>query len=147
VEPKQMHRTLATNCLTIMSELLKQDLFGGEYTGTLGASAAGSQLERFLPLEVQYACINWVHHLQKGHTWITVDSTAISFLKLHLLHWLEAMGWMQRITEAIDMIVSLKSMVHVISAHPNSVKLVNMRSRHLYVTILIVLKIALIWEV
>jgi hypothetical protein len=102
-----------------MSELLKQDVFGGEYPETLGASAAVSQRERFLPLEVQYACINWMHHLQKGYTWVVTDSPAISFLKAHLLHWLEAMSWMQRITEAIDMIVSLKSMVHVRSAHPN----------------------------
>ena len=119
VEPKQIHRTLATNCVTIMSELLKQDVFGGEYTGTLGASAAGSQLDRFLPLEVQYACINWVHHLQNGHTGVTMDSPAINFLNAHLLDWLEAMGWMQKITEAIDMIVSLKSMSHVRSAYPN----------------------------
>jgi hypothetical protein len=119
VEPKQMHRRLATNCVTIMSELLKQDVFGGEYTGTIGASPTGSQLERFLPLEVQYACTNWVQHLQKGHTWVPMDSLGliISFLRAHLLHWLEAMGWMQRITEAIDMIVSLKSMIHVRSAH------------------------------
>jgi hypothetical protein len=123
VEPKQMHRTLATNCMTIMSELLKQDELGGVSTATRGASATGSQLDRFLPLEVQYACINWVHHLQKGHTWIPMNSLglAISFLEAHLLHWLEAMGWIQRITEAIDMIVSLKSMFHVRSAHPNPV--------------------------
>jgi hypothetical protein len=62
-----------------------------------------------------------MHHLQMSDTRIAVDDPAISFLKERLLHWLEAMGWMQKITEAINMIVSLNSMVHVKLVHPNSV--------------------------
>jgi hypothetical protein len=85
-----------------------------------------------------------MHHLQMSDTRIAVDDPAISFLKERLLHWLEAMGWMQKITEAINMIVSLNSMVHVKLVHPNSVWLINMLSRHLPVTILVVLKCALI---
>jgi hypothetical protein len=118
VEPKQMHETLAARCMTIMSRLLKQDMSGAEFTGALSVSALDSYAEH---LEVQYAFKNWVQHLQNNHIQITTDGPAISFLKTHLLHWLEAMGRMQRITEAIDMIVSLKLMVHGRSVHANSI--------------------------
>jgi hypothetical protein len=144
VEPKQLHGMLAVNCIKIMSECLKQDMSGGDYTETLSPDAARSKVEHFLPFEIKYACVNWVHHVQMSETRIAVDGPAISFLKERLLHWVEAMGWMQRITEAIDMIVSLSSMVHVKLVHPNSVLLIDMLSRHLHVTILVVLKCALI---
>jgi hypothetical protein len=35
------------------------------------------------------------------------------FLREHLLHWLEALGWMQKVSEGIHAIISLESMISV----------------------------------
>jgi hypothetical protein len=61
VEPKQVHGMLAVNCIKIMSEFLKQDMSGADYTEKLSPDAARSKVEQFLPFEIKYACVNWVH--------------------------------------------------------------------------------------
>jgi hypothetical protein len=37
------------------------------------------------------------------------------FLQEHLLHWLEALGWMQKVSEGIYAIISLESITTVAS--------------------------------
>jgi hypothetical protein len=51
-----------------MSNSLKLDICRQEAPGTLIANVASSQIEECLPLEVQYACLYWIHYLQKSDT-------------------------------------------------------------------------------
>jgi len=109
VNEKEAHRTLLANCIRLMSESLKQDICGVGAPGTLVANVESSWVEQCLPPEVQYACLYWVQHLQKSGELLHDDHQAHQFLQVHLLHWLEALVWMRKMSEGILAIISLES--------------------------------------
>jgi len=74
-----------------------------------------SWVEKCLPPEVQYACLYWVQHLQRGGSQVQDGGEAYRFLQAHLLHWLEALGWMGKISEGIQAILSLEA--HILVSH------------------------------
>jgi len=96
VDEKQAHQTLADRCIELMSTSLKQDICGLDAPGVLVAEVESSQVEQCLPPEVQYACLYWVEHLQKGDARLRDNDKVHQFLQTHLLHWLEALSWMQK---------------------------------------------------
>ncbi|PQE16458.1 WD40 YVTN repeat-like-containing protein [Rutstroemia sp. NJR-2017a WRK4] len=110
VDEKQMHQALAFNCIKLMSTFLKQDVCGQKAPGTLVADV-GIRIEDYLPPEVRYACIYWIEHIQKGGTQLHDNDEVSQFLKVHLLHWLEALSWVGKISEGIIAISSLESYI------------------------------------
>jgi hypothetical protein len=119
VEEHQAHRTLADNCIRLMSSSLKQDLCGQDAPGTRVANVESSRIEQCLPAEVQYACLYWIQHLQKSGAQLCDNDEVHQFLQIHLLHWLEALSWMQKISEGVLAIASLESiaLVSIIAAY------------------------------
>jgi hypothetical protein len=113
VDEKQAHQTLAANCIRLMSTSLKEDIYGLGAPGVLVTNISSSQVEQCLPPEVQYACLNWVHHLQKCDTRLYDNDQVHQFLQVHLLHWLEALSWTRKVSEGIYAITSLESIAHV----------------------------------
>jgi hypothetical protein len=113
VDGKQAHWTLAVNCIQIMSISLKQDICGVHAPGTLVADIESNQVEQYLPPEVQYACLYWIQHLGKSGAQLCDNSHVHRFLKVHFLHWLEAMSWMQKISEGILGLISLEKIALV----------------------------------
>ncbi|PMD34464.1 WD40 repeat-like protein [Hyaloscypha variabilis F] len=109
VDEKQAHRILAENCISLMSATLKQDICGLGTQDVLATDLKSSQLEQCLPSEVQYACLYWVQHLQKSNIQLYDNDQVHRFLQTHLLHWLEALSWMQNILEGVRAILSLES--------------------------------------
>jgi hypothetical protein len=113
VNEKQAHQTLATNCIRLMSISLKQDICHQRTPGVLVTDVESSQVEQGLSPEVQYACLYWVQHLEKSGAQLYDNDQVHQFLKVHLLHWLEALSWMRRISEGILAIYSLESVALV----------------------------------
>ncbi|KAF2395522.1 purine and uridine phosphorylase [Trichodelitschia bisporula] len=111
VDEKQAHQSLSAHCMRLMSKSLKQDLLGIGRPGAPATEIENDRLERCLPAEVQYACLYWIQHAQKGGSQLRDDDQVHRFLKEHLLHWLEALGWMQKVSEGFHAIVSLESMI------------------------------------
>lgn len=109
VDEKQAHRILAESCIRLMSTSLKQDICGLGTQELLVTDIKRSQIEQCLPSEVQYACLYWVQHLQKSDIQLYDIEQVYLFLQTHLLHWLEALSWMQNISEGILAILSLES--------------------------------------
>jgi hypothetical protein len=97
VDKKQAHQTLAESCIRLMSNTLKRDICQQKAPGTLAADVESSQRERCLPLEVKYACLYWVKHLQNSGAQVCNEGEVYEFLRVHLLHWLEALGWIGNI--------------------------------------------------
>ncbi|PQE18240.1 vegetative incompatibility het-e-1 protein [Rutstroemia sp. NJR-2017a BBW] len=114
VDEKQVHQTLAFNCIKLMSTFLKQDVCGQEAPGTLVTDVERIQIEKCIPSEVRYACIYWIQHLQKGGTQLQDNDQVYQFLQVHLLHWLEALSWIGKISEGIVVISSLESYISAI---------------------------------
>jgi hypothetical protein len=119
VEEKQAHRTLAAQCIQLMSQHLKQDICGVKQPGSLVVDIDPTVVAQYLPPEVQYACLYWAQHLQRGDTSLHDDGEEHLFLQDHLLHWLEALGWMGKVSEGVHAISSLNLFVSVsISLNP-----------------------------
>jgi hypothetical protein len=113
VDKKQAHRKLAESCMRLMSTSLKQDVCRQEAPGTLVADVENSRIEQCLPSEVKYACLYWIQHLQKSGALLYDNDQVHQFLQVHLLHWLEALGWIGKTSEGIHAILSLEAQIPV----------------------------------
>ena len=60
-----------------------------------------------LPPEVQYACQYWVHHLKESKHNIEDDGPVHTFLTNHLLHWLEVLSLLGRLSDGVLLIRTL----------------------------------------
>jgi hypothetical protein len=112
IDEKQTHQALVTECIRLMS-YLKKDICGQEAPGTLIVNVESCRIEQHLPLEVRYACLYWVQHQQRSGSKAYDGEGAHQFLQTHLLHWLEALGWMSKTSEGIQAILSLETFVLV----------------------------------
>jgi hypothetical protein len=109
VDEKQVHRTLASNCIQLMSEKLRRDICGLRSPGALAAEVQQETIQQRLPAELQYACLYWVQHVQKSETRLQDDVEVHVFLQKHLLHWLEALNLLRKISDGILALISLDS--------------------------------------
>jgi hypothetical protein len=113
VDEKLAHKKLAEHCVQLMSNLLKKDICGVVIPGTFVIDIERSQVDKHLSPEVQYACLYWIQHVLKSDPQIQDNGHVHQFLQHYFLYWLEALGWMQNISEAILGIVSLESIALV----------------------------------
>jgi hypothetical protein len=119
VDEKRTHRDLADRCIRLMSTLerdicgLDRDASGVRAPGVLTNDIDSSRVEQYLSPEIQYACLYWVQHLQRGDAHLHDNSQVYEFLKERFLYWFEALGWMRKISEGIVAIASLESMIVV----------------------------------
>jgi hypothetical protein len=113
VDERQAHQTLADNCIRLMSNSLQQDVCGQQAPGTLVTDVERSRIEQCLPPEVKYACLYWIQHLQKSSAQLHDNDHVHQFLKVHLLHWLEALGWIGKTSEGIRAILALETQIQV----------------------------------
>ena len=65
VNEKEAHRSLAENCLRLMSGSLKRDVCDLRAPGALASEVDIYQVQHCLPADLQYACCYWVQHLQQ----------------------------------------------------------------------------------
>jgi NACHT domain-containing protein len=113
IDEKQANEILADRCIQLMSTSLKEDISGVTIPGTLVIDVPSSRVEQSIPSEVQYACVHWVEHLQKSGIQLQDNDNVDQFLRKHLLHWLEALSWIQKMSEGILEIISLESIASV----------------------------------
>ncbi len=113
VDEKQMHLEMAENCLRLISNKLKRDICGLHNPSAFMADVGSDRVEQFLPPEVQYACIYWVQHLQKGGAQLHDNDQVHQFLREHLLHWLEVFSLTRKMSEGVLAITSLQSVIPV----------------------------------
>jgi hypothetical protein len=113
VDEKKAHQMLAAGCIQLMSQTLKKDICEMHAPGSQASQVESTWIEKCLPPEVQYACLYWVQHLQRSGSQIQDGGKVHRFLQAHLLHWLEALGWMHKTSEAIQAILSFESYILV----------------------------------
>ena len=110
IDENEANEILANHCLQCMTTSLKQDICGVHYPGVLVSNIEHSIVEQFLSVELQYSCLYWVQHLQKDSMHLKDNGKVHLFLKKHLLHWLEALSWMQRIPDGVLSTIQLDSL-------------------------------------
>ncbi|KKZ62642.1 hypothetical protein EMCG_03052 [[Emmonsia] crescens] len=126
IKEEAAHSNLLSKCLDLISKHLKQDICELQHPGTSVADVKQSTLETFLPPDVQYACKYWIHHLQKSQIDLHDDGEVHTFLRKHLLHWVEALSLTGNMPDAIVMVGLLESsLVHKSDTSPCLFSLVN----------------------
>ena len=113
VDEKNSHEIIATRCLELMNNCLRQNICCLECPGKLRNEIDKKILRDCLPQEVQYACQYWVRHLEQGGRRICDQDEVYVFLQQHFLHWLEALAIMGKISESIALIGMLQSRIAV----------------------------------
>jgi hypothetical protein len=113
VDERRTHEIVATKCLRLMSESLKENICGLQSPGILRTEIDHVAINDNLPAEIQYACCHWVYHLKYSGSQIPDHGTIHSFLSKHLLHWLEALSLIGRLHESIAIISTLITLVDV----------------------------------
>ena len=96
-----------------MSNKLKKDICNLRPPGALATEVDENRIEQFIPDELQYACRYWVQHLQESINPLINNGDVHSFLRRHLLCWLEALSLLRKTSEGISALRSLESLVKV----------------------------------
>ena len=94
-----------------MSTSLKQDICGLRAPSILAADVESSRVEQALPPELRYTCLYWIQHLQQSCVQLCDNDQVHQFLQEHLLHWLEALTWIGKISDSILAISSLETQI------------------------------------
>jgi hypothetical protein len=113
VDEKQAHQRLVDNCLQLLLTYLRKDICEVDAPGMLATRIESSRVEQCLPLELQYACLYWIQHLQKSGAQLHDHDQVHRFLREHFLHWFEALGWIGKVSEGIHAIGLLESFASV----------------------------------
>lgn len=113
IDSVQTHRRLAQQCAQRLnrSGTLLKDLCNLRKPGSQRASVNKQRVADSINADVAYACHYWVWHLAEGEEEIVDNGFVHQFLKSHLLHWLEALSWLGRLSSAVDSICTLQSLV------------------------------------
>ncbi|KAK3994174.1 hypothetical protein QBC44DRAFT_306366 [Cladorrhinum sp. PSN332] len=107
IDEAKYHKTLAERCIQVMGQHLERDICGLKMPGMLRSEVDQQTINAHLPPEVQYACQYWVHHLKESKHNIEDDGPVHTFLTSHLLHWLEALSLLGRLSDGILLIRTL----------------------------------------
>ncbi|PTB63658.1 hypothetical protein BBK36DRAFT_1179956, partial [Trichoderma citrinoviride] len=99
----KVHTFLTTQCIKLLRGALRENICKLKSPGTYRSEVAEETIQMSLSQEIQYACRFWIYHLMKcglhpigGDDWHT-------FLSSHLLHWVEALSWLERTSEIVSM--------------------------------------------
>lgn len=93
-------------CVQLMENSLKQDICSLDTYGVSVTDVGISQVQQCLPQEAQYASLCWTRHLEKNDGRLYHDDQVHQFLLMHVLHWLETLSWMRKVSEWIHAIAS-----------------------------------------
>ncbi|KAL2197927.1 hypothetical protein P885DRAFT_68124 [Corynascus similis CBS 632.67] len=107
VDERKCHKTLVDRCIQLMQKHLEKDICNLQSPGKLRSEIDWQIISTGVPTEVQYACQYWVYHIKESGGNVRDGSLVHSFLTRHLLHWLEALGLLGRISESIGMVDDL----------------------------------------
>ena len=133
---RDIHYTIFSRSLQVMSRTLRRDVYS-----LLSPGISIDQVKQPDPdplAAARYSCLYWVDHLldcntrgnsnddlkdggsvywiqylQKSGAQLHDNDQDHQFLQVHLLHWLEALGWMGNIFEGVLAITSLESITLV----------------------------------
>lgn len=107
IDEAQYHQKLADRCIQLLHQHLRRDICGLKVPGKLRSEVDQQTINAALPPEAKYACQYWVHHLKESKYSLRDGGLVHNLLKSHLLHWLEVLGLLGRISEGVGMVDDL----------------------------------------
>jgi hypothetical protein len=113
IDERKVHLSLIARCINVMEQGLKKNICNLDGDGAQPIEVHRNCINHRLPPELQYACRYWVEHLVQSGEPATGMVITIPFLKMHFLHWVEAMCLLGIVSEALAMMRLLQSVAHV----------------------------------
>ncbi|KAK6348667.1 hypothetical protein TWF718_006455 [Orbilia javanica] len=111
IDEKERHTAIFIGCLHLLSGSLRQDICKIKRDGALRTEISRESIERCLPPDVQYACCYLVHHMELSGFSIHDGDQVHDFLLEHFLHWFEALSILEKSSDIIIQLRSLKTLV------------------------------------
>ena len=115
INKQQTHKFLATKCLELLSNSgqLRENICNQESLGVKRSDVRDEHISTAIPAEIAYACLHWVYHLREAGESLLNDGTAYRFLRVHLLHWIEALSWLGNLSSFVSLLASLRTLTDV----------------------------------
>lgn len=113
VDEKAAHKLLLISCLRLLSAALKENICDLDSPRILLTEVEESHIQQSITPAVQYACLYWVQHLQRSGIEVYDRDLVDTFVREHLLHWLEALCWMGKAAESVQAVTCLQSIASV----------------------------------
>ncbi|RBR24677.1 uncharacterized protein FIESC28_02450 [Fusarium coffeatum] len=110
VDEKQSHGRISAGCLRILKSSLKEDICGLVAPGIARSEVTARRVSSCISPDLEYACRYWVTHLTKAPDLIIRSEDILPFLEHHLLHLLECLSFIDRLSEIYVMIQGLQAM-------------------------------------
>ncbi|KAL2673544.1 hypothetical protein Neosp_011986 [[Neocosmospora] mangrovei] len=127
VDATETHALLVLKCIDRMKRKddgarkgLRRGMFDDKDYGQ-ATDGFGKTISKVIPLDLEYACLNWVYHLQQCNKPINVKGDkallqkvsdllqkAKSFLEKHFLHWVETLSLLGKLSEGVSSIRQLR---------------------------------------
>ncbi|KAJ5947417.1 hypothetical protein N7466_000432 [Penicillium verhagenii] len=117
VDKSQAHHTMTIQCLRVLCQILRKNICELQSDGTKRAEVDRQTINKYLPLDLQYACRYWAFHFAQCTDIHGIMNTALSFLGEHFLHWVEALSLLGFASE-IGGIISTLQMAISVERHP-----------------------------
>lgn len=111
VDEKQTQQRLTARCLYVCDSLRK-NMCGLSYSAKR-AEIDRQTIDHCLSPELQYSCRYWAHHLTQSKDPVAEIGNALSFLQKHFLHWVEVMSILGLVSEVVEIINLLPSVLYV----------------------------------
>ncbi|KAK4078309.1 uncharacterized protein Triagg1_3325 [Trichoderma aggressivum f. europaeum] len=112
VDEQETHQIIMLRCLELLStDNLQKDICDLRRPGALRLEIEQERIDTHFPPEMQYACLYWVYHLKESGGTVRDHDQVHYFLIRHLLHWIEALSLLGRISESVSMLDSLLDIV------------------------------------
>ncbi|KAH8679631.1 vegetative incompatibility protein HET-E-1 [Tricladium varicosporioides] len=109
IDKKVVHREMYMNCLRVMTLYLRRDICNLRRPGADISELSRSEVDKHIQPHVQYACRFWVYHYKRSDLGIDSYCNIEKFLRIHFLHWLEALALLGCASDAVVMIHMLDS--------------------------------------
>ncbi|CAK40796.1 uncharacterized protein An11g07530 [Aspergillus niger] len=107
VNKTETHEMLIRHCFSVFQSL-KRNICSLPSEGTERVEVDRHTIDTYIPLELQYACRYWTHHLVQCAEPARMEHDTLSFLRKHFLHWVEAMGLLGFTSEILGMLTRLQ---------------------------------------
>ncbi|KAJ5091223.1 WD-repeat protein [Penicillium alfredii] len=113
INAEEVHGDLFTRCLRILLGHLRRNMCGLSRPGTRARVVSKVNVDKCIPVPVQYACRYWIYHLRRSAIDPREHSDIMEFFETRYLFWLETLALMGRLPDGVTMILELEKMLAV----------------------------------
>ncbi|KAF2859222.1 hypothetical protein K470DRAFT_271788 [Piedraia hortae CBS 480.64] len=113
IDKGETHGILQIRCMDLLKNKLGRDVCKQKHPATKRKDVSAEHVEKHIPESVQYACRYWTSHAIHSNETIEDGGQVDRFLRTFLLHWTEAMAWLDKLGE---MVLCLKQLQQVIDS-------------------------------